>query len=217
MSRRVPPKTASIATPTEGAKLIAPAASRNVQALCDLLDQVAPPGTRALELASGTGQHIIAFAAQLPRFQWQPTEIDAVRRASIDAYATGVDNVAPALALDATAPGWGEQHGPQDLIVLVNLLHLVSAPETEHLISQVAAALAPGGRVVLYGPFQRGGDLTSEGDRAFHASLVEQDPEIGYKDDFDIMDLLQDAGLEMAEVIEMPANNLALVAEKPAI
>lgn len=216
MSGRVPPKTASIATPTEGAKLIAPAASRNVQALCDLLDQVAPPGTRALELASGTGQHIIAFAAQLPKFQWQPTEIDAIRRASIDAYATGVNNVALALALDATAPGWGEQHGPQDLIVLVNLLHLISTPETEHLISQVATALTPGGRVVLYGPFQRGGDLTSEGDRAFHASLVEQDPEIGYKDDFGIMDLLQDAGLEMVEVIEMPANNLALVAEKPA-
>ena len=217
MSGRVPPKTASIATPAEGAKLVAPAASRNVQAICTLLDQVAPSGTRALELASGTGQHIVAFAAQMPRFQWQPSEIDAVRRASIDAYAAGIDNVAPAIALDATTSGWATQHGGQDLIILVNLLHLISTPETERLISQVATALTPGGRAVLYGPFLRGGDLISDGDKAFHASLIAQDPEIGYKDDFDIMDLLQDAGLEMAEVIEMPANNLALVAEKPPI
>ncbi len=217
MSGRVPPKTASIATPADGAKLVAPSASRNVQALCDLLNQVAPSGTRALELASGTGQHIVAFAAQLPRFQWQPSEIDAVRRASIDAYAADIDNIGPAIALDATASGWATQHGGQDLIVLVNLLHLISTPETERLISQVASALTPGGRAVLYGPFLRSGDLISNGDKAFHASLIAQDPEIGYKDDFDIMDLLQDAGLEMAEVIEMPANNLALVAEKPPI
>ncbi len=217
MSGRVPPKSASIAPPAEGAKLVAPAASRNVQALCALLDQVAPSGARALELASGTGQHIVAFAAQLPRFQWQPSEIDAVRRASIDAYASGVDNVAPAVALDATTPDWGAQHGGQDLIVLVNLLHLISTPETERLISQIAPALNPGGRVVLYGPFLRSGELISDGDKAFHASLVEQDPEIGYKDDFDVMDLLQGAGLDMAEVIEMPANNLALVAEKLCI
>ena len=79
----------------------------------------------------------------------------------------------------------------------------------------VIGLLAPGGRIVIYGPFMRGGDLTSDGDIAFHASLQSENPAIGYKDDFDIMDLLQQAGLDMAQVVEMPANNLALIAEKP--
>jgi len=67
---------------------------------------------------------------------------------------------------------------------------------------------------VIYGPFMRGGELTSPGDVGFHQSLTAQDSAIGYKDDFDVMDLMQEAGLEMVDVVEMPANNLGLVAEK---
>ncbi|TMV09975.1 DUF938 domain-containing protein [Ruegeria sediminis] len=216
MSKRRLPPSASVAEQGEGARLVAPAASRNLGPLCDLLAHVAPAGGRALELASGTGQHVAAFAERLPDFDWQPTEIDPGRRASIDAYAGNLPNVAPAIALDATEPEWGARHGGQDLIVLINLLHLVSLAETETLITETARALAPGGRFVLYGPFMRGGELTSEGDARFHATLTAQDPEIGYKDDFDTIDLMQAAGLDMVEIVEMPANNLALIAEKPA-
>ncbi|MEY8839022.1 DUF938 domain-containing protein, partial [Cribrihabitans sp. XS_ASV171] len=145
------------------------------------------------------------------------TEPDADRRASIDAWAEGLENVAPAVALDAVRAGWSAEHAGQDLIVLVNLLHLISTPETETLIAEAAQALATGGRLVVYGPFLRAGELTSEGDARFDATLRSQDPEIGYKDDFDVMDLMQGAGLEMVLVVEMPANNLALVAERPAI
>ncbi|KUJ76201.1 methyltransferase [Ruegeria marisrubri] len=216
MSKRKLPPTASVAEPAEGARLFAPSAARNTGPLCDLLEQVAPAGGKALELASGTGQHVAAFAQRLPGLEWQPTEIDAERRASIDDYAKGLSNVAPALALDATERGWADRHGGQDLVVLINLLHLISLPEAETIIAEAARALAPGGRFVLYGPFMRAGELTSEGDAGFHATLTAQDPEIGYKDDFDTIDMMQDAGLELVEVVEMPANNLALIAEKPA-
>lgn len=77
------------------------------------------------------------------------------------------------------------------------------------------AALAPGGRFVLYGPFLRGGETTSEGDARFDASLRAGDPEIGYKDDFDVIDWLHAAGLALIDVVEMPANNLSFVAERP--
>ncbi|SDC98766.1 DUF938 domain-containing protein [Ruegeria marina] len=216
MSRK-PPPVASVATQGEGARMIAPAASRNVGVLCDLLEQVAPHRGRALELASGTGQHVSAFAERLPGLHWQPTEVDTQRRASIDAYCEGLDNVAPAQALNATRPGWAAEWAGQDLVVLINLLHLISGAEAATLIAEAATALNPGGRLVIYGPFMRAGELTSEGDERFHAALTAKDPEIGYKDDFDTMDLMQGAGLEMAEVIEMPANNLALVAEKPRV
>ncbi|MGD9863387.1 MAG: DUF938 domain-containing protein [Pseudodonghicola sp.] len=212
------PDTASIADKGEGDKLVAPSATRNCDAICDLLAQVAPQQGRALEIASGTGQHVVAFAARFPGLHWQPSDPEPSRRASIDAYAadSGCGNIAPALDLDATRPGWGAELRGQDLIVLCNLLHLIPMDWVEALIGEAAQALAPGGRILLYGPFMRAGELTSPGDEAFHASLTAQDPRIGYKDDFDVMDLLQDVGLEMVEVIEMPANNLALVAEKPA-
>lgn len=216
MPVRSVPGAASVALPQDG-KLFAPATARNCEAIGQLLAMVAPPRGRALELASGTGQHVVAHAARLPGLTWQPTEVDALRRDSIRAYIqeAGLDNILPPVALDATAPGWAAQHGQQDLIVLVNLLHLVSEAEAKCLITEAAAALAPGGRFVIYGPFTRGGALTSDGDRSFDAALRAHDPETGYKDDFDVIDWLHDAGLELLQAVEMPANNLALAAEKP--
>ena len=125
-------------------------------------------------------------------------------------------NLRKAIALDATAPHWGAEHAGQDLILLVNLLHLISTDEARQLISEAAQALAPEGRFIIYGPFLRAGETISEGDASFDASLRAQDPEIGYKDDFDVIDWLHDAGLTLVDVVEMPANNLAIVARRPA-
>ncbi len=214
-TRKLPPN-ASVASATEGQKLVAPAASRNADALCDLLGRVAPHRGRALELASGTGQHVAAFAQHLPDLNWQPSEIAPDRRASIDAYADGIGNIAPAAELNAIQSGWHADHGAKDLIVLINLLHLISWPEVVTLVTEAALSLNPGGRLVLYGPFMRGGELTSTGDQSFHAALTQQDPEIGYKNDADILDLFARSQLSLVDVIEMPANNLAFVGEKPA-
>ncbi|WP_424985026.1 DUF938 domain-containing protein [Microbulbifer sp. S227A] len=217
MIRRVP-SSASIANPTRGAQLCAPSAERNRQPICDLLARVAPDTGDALEIASGTGQHVIAFAARLPGLTWQPTDPDPSRRASIDAYAAeaGLGNLLPARDLDAGVPGWGAGYGAQSLIVLVNLLHLISTGEARTLITETARALVPGGHFVVYGPFMRGGELTSDGDKRFHASLRATDPEIGYKDDFDVLDWAQEAGLSPLEIIEMPANNMSIILQKPA-
>lgn len=219
MPLRPTPPSASIAEPGQGALLYAPSANRNAGPLCDLLNDVAPRQGQALELASGTGQHVVAFARALPFLRWQPSDIAPDRRASIDAHAAkaALANIAPALDLDATTQGWSAQYPGQSLIVVVNLLHLISTQETATLIAEAATALASGGRMVIYGPFMRAGELTSQGDRDFHAALTAQDPEIGYKDDFDTLDMVQATGLETTDVIEMPANNLALVFQKPAI
>ena len=218
MTQRPPPEAHSLALPGEGGKLIAPSAERNLGPIRDLLVAIAPRKGRALELASGTGQHVVALAAALPGLAWQPSEPAPERRASIAAHIAeaGLSNVAPPIDLDATAPGWGARQGGQALVFLSNLLHLIGWAEARILIAEAASALAPGGLLVIYGPFMRAGQLTSDGDRAFHRSIVAQNPAAGYKDDFDVMDRMQAAGLEMTEVIEMPANNLALVAAKPS-
>ena len=219
MPVRSVPGIASVATP-EGGKLYAPSAARNKGALCDLLAQVAPTQGPALEIASGTGQHVVDYAARLPGLIWQPTEVDAVRRASIDAYVNeaGLNNVLTARALDATSSGWGtDLDQQQDLIVLSNLLHLISEKEARILISEAATALALDGRLVIYGPFMRDGTLISAGDAAFHASLTTHDPETGYKDDREVIGWLQAAGLDLVKTVEMPANNLALITKKTSV
>lgn len=213
MPVRAVPGSASVAN-TEGGKLYAPSAERNLAVLCDLLQQIAPKqGKSALELASGTGQHVVGYAACLPGLFWQPTETDPARLRSIDAHVaeSNLTNIHPAKPLDATAAGWGDATEAQDLIVLSNLLHLISTPEAQCLLREAAKALSLTGRLVIYGPFSRGGALTSPGDESFHASLIAHDPEIGYKDDFDVLDWGETAGLRPVEIIEMPANNLALV------
>lgn len=216
MTKRKLPSNASVATEGEDGRLIAPAASRNAEALCDLLARFAPRSGRALELASGTGQHVSAFAQHLPGLQWQPSEVEPERRASIDAYTRDLPNVEQAVELDAAQAGWHRSFGDQDLIVLINLLHLISWPEVRTLISESAQALQPGGKLILYGPFMRNGRLTSDGDQRFHDALIQQDAEIGYKDDTEMTALLHACHLDQVETIEMPANNLAFVAQKSA-
>lgn len=214
--RDLPAELASVTEPDGDARLSAPSAERNAGPLTDLLRDHVPTEGRALEMASGTGQHVLAFARAFPGITWQPTEIAPERRASIDAWTATetLPNILPARALDAAKPGWAADHGGQDLIVLVNLLHLISTPEAQAIIAETGKALAPGGRFVLYGPFLRNGETTSDGDARFHASLRAADPEVGYKDDFDIVDWLHAAGLTLVEVVEMPANNLAFVSER---
>lgn len=211
--RKLPP-TASVATPTDSAKLQAPAAMRNSDALCRLLQEHAPHRGRALELASGTGQHVTAFAKALPGLQWHPSDIAPDRLDSISAYRaeSGLTNIAPAIPLDATEPGWHERVQDMDLVIVVNLLHLISIPEAQTLISEAAQSLTKAGVFILYGPFKRGGALTSEGDARFDAQLRQSDPAIGYKNDSGVRHRLEACGLSNITTIEMPANNLAFIA-----
>ncbi len=196
--------------------MFAPSAARNAQDIAALVADVAPKSGRALEIASGTGEHVVIFAHQMPGLTWQPTDIDAARRASVDAHGAvaGLPNLRGAIALNAVTPGWGKAQAGQDLIVLVNLLHLISETEAKTLIAEAAAALAPGGVFVFYGPFLRDGKTTSEGDASFHASLIAQDPAIGYKNDWDVIDWVQANWLDLVMVVEMPANNMAFVTRR---
>ncbi|MFK7939823.1 MAG: DUF938 domain-containing protein [Roseovarius sp.] len=214
--KRSLPETASVAHHAAGARLHAPSAERNAADIARVLTQYAPAKGRALEIASGTGQHMVQFAQALPNLQWHPSDLDPARLASIDDWTVGIKAVAKAAALDASKPGWAKQSQPWDLIIVINLLHLIRTDEAQVILSEVATALAPKGKFILYGPFMRAGELTSEGDARFDASLREADPLIGYKDDFDVIDWLHSAGLALVQVIEMPANNLCMIAEKSA-
>lgn len=215
MIRKIP-EGASIALESGGARLFAPSAERNRDVIADLVADVAPKSGLALEIASGTGQHIVALAERRPGLHWQPTDVLADRLASIDAYASdsGATNIASAQILVATQEGWSRSFPGVQFIFLSNLLHLISTQEVLIFLSEAAAALDTAGKLLIYGPFKRDGQLTSQGDVSFHASLTAQDPEIGYEDELDIIAWAQAQSLTHVATHEMPANNLALEFEK---
>ena len=216
MQNRVPSSSASIATPNESDKLFAPSAARNAKALCDLVASNAPSTGRALEIESGTGQHIVTFAAAMPAIHWQPSEIDPLRLRSIATYVreSQLSNISEPITLNATQPDWGDTVGPSDLILVTNLFHLISEQEVTTLLENAAHALTSSGRLILYGPFKRDGKLISEGDANFDADIRASNPDIGYKDDRWIKSFSGQMGLALVSAHEMPANNLALIFQK---
>ncbi|SIO39901.1 Protein of unknown function [Rhodovulum sp. ES.010] len=218
MSRRLNlPDSASVASPGEDGRMHAPSAARNADAICAVIAEHGPATGRALEIASGTGEHAVRIAACRPDLDWQPSEIDPARRASIDAWAAHAKqhNIRPAIALDACRPGWGAAHAGYDLVFASNILHLIGRAEAETLITGAARALAAGGVLMIYGPFSRAHGFASDGDAAFHAGLVAQDPSIGYKSNRDVATWMRAAGLLPEAPVEMPANNLTQIAKKP--
>jgi len=193
------PLTASVVQKKSGGCLYSPAAERNSAHIIELVRNYAPESGTALEIASGTGQHIVELAAAIPSLIWQPKQLP---------------NLLSPIRLDVTNKGWSAFCPNQDFILLVNLLHLVSEAEVKVITSEISQSLAEKGRCVIYGPFMRNGVLSSSGDQAFHQSLIEADPDIGYKDDAWMLDLFRQQILKIIKILEMPANNLAFVIEK---
>ncbi|MFN3294139.1 MAG: DUF938 domain-containing protein [Gemmobacter sp.] len=214
MSLRLPDSGAAV---LPDGRRVAPSATRNAEAIRDVLVAAAPARGRALELASGTGQHAAILAQALPGLDWQPTDRDPDNLASIAAWAawSGAANLRPARVLDAGSAGWGRAEAPCALVLAVNLLHLVSAEVAQRVVAEAAAALAPGGVLAVYGPFLRDGRTTSDGDAAFDAALRAQDPAIGYKDAAWVQGRMTAAGLAPRAPVAMPANNLFLIADRP--
>ena len=214
--RRNLPDTASIANSLGDKRLFAPSAERNCEPIINLTKRIAPKSGKALEIASGSGQHIVNLALSLPYLSWSPSEVEEERLESISAWIEGenLQNIKPPLYLDATETGWAKSLAQSDFILLVNLLHLISWDETEILIIEISKALKTNGIALIYGPFMREGQLTSEGDKIFHYSLIQNDLEIGYKNDLDMLRLFSYSGLMHLETVAMPANNLAFVLKK---
>ena len=201
-----------------------PAAERNQQPILERLQALLPERGSALEIASGTGQHAVAFSQQLPGWTWQPTEADAALVKAIDARVQieGLSaRVRPALGLDVLARAWPIQREGQpeafDLIFCANLLHIAPWAVCGGLMHGAAVHLAPGGVLVTYGPYLESGVPTSPGNQAFDASLRASNPAWGLRQLHDVVEQAGQASLLLRERHVMPANNLLLVwAREPA-
>lgn len=199
---------------TDG-RLFAPAAARNGPAIVEALTPFLPASGYAVEIASGTGEHVIRLAAANPRLVWQPTEIAPDRLASIAAWTgvSGASNVASPLAFNAVSDAWDGK--PANFVFLSNLLHLISPANAHLLLQNLVTMLASGGTLALYGPFKRGEAFVSDGDAEFDASLRARNLDMGYKDIGWVEEHLAGLALTKRERLSLPANNLLTVWEKP--
>ena len=190
-----------------------PAAARNKRPILDVLCQLLPERGTALEIASGTGQHVAWFAAGLPRWTWQPTDAQPAALASIAAWAVqqGLKNVQPPVQLDVMSPNWLSPTARFDLIYCANMLHIAPWATCAALMRGSALHLADGGRLITYGPYFEDSVATSPGNQLFDTSLQAQDPAWGIRRRADVELEADLAGLCLAQRHPMPSNNLLLV------
>jgi SAM-dependent methyltransferase len=129
------------------AATFSPAADRNKQPILDILRTVLPASGSVLEIASGTGQHAVWFAAAMPGWTWQPTDADASALPAIAAWTAQarLRKVLPPLLLDVMSPQWpegGAAFAMQfDAIYCANMLHI--APSASCAALMQGAARAP--------------------------------------------------------------------------
>ena len=189
----------------------APATLRNRDPILDVLRDVLPRSGRILEIASGSGEHVVYFAKALPGLTFQPTDPSLGAVHSIDAWMSDAElrNVAPPLQFDATDPDWPFS----DLggIICINMIHISPWRATEGLMRGAVRGLAPGAPLYLYGPYRRSGIVTADSNEAFDTSLKMRNPDWGLRDLDTVAALAASCGFSPPQVTDMPANNLSVV------
>ena len=191
-----------------------PAALRNRDGILDVLRQVLPPTGRVLEVASGSGEHVMHFAQSLPALEWQPSDPSPDARQSIAAWASEAPlaNLAPPIDLDAAAGPWPA--GPFAAVLCINMVHISPWPATIGLMRGASGVLPPGGVLYLYGPYRQAGRPLAPGNAAFDEDLRARNPDWGLRDLDTVIACGADHGFDFDRVVEMPANNLSVIFRK---
>jgi SAM-dependent methyltransferase len=198
-----------------GARREAPAAARNVGPVGDVLEAWLPERGLCLEVASGTGEHALAFARRFPRLNWQPTDPDPLALASIAAWAKdGPPNLRPPLELDAASEDWPVTAA--DAVLNLNMVHISPWPAALGLLDGSARLLGAGGRLILYGPWIEEGVEPAPSNLGFDHALKARNPQWGLRIVEQFADEAARRGLDLIERRHMPANNLMLLFERHA-
>ncbi|MBI3198877.1 MAG: DUF938 domain-containing protein [Rhodospirillales bacterium] len=192
----------------------APAAARNRQPILDVLRPRLPTAGFVLEVASGSGEHIVHFAEALPGLVFQPSDPDPDARASIDDWVQteGLGNVRAAMALDTVNDVWPIERA--DAVLCCNMIHIAPWEAAAGLIVGAGRVLPRGGIFYLYGPYRRAGRHTAASNEAFDLDLRRRNPAWGVRDLEAVAALAAAQGFGLPEIVDMPANNLSLIFER---
>jgi len=190
-------------------KPYAPACERNREPILAVLRECFADRRDVLEVGSGTGQHAVHFAAAMPWLSWQCSDraehLPGIRQWLDEA---GLPNTPAPIELDVSG-AWARRRF--DAVFSANTLHIMGWPEVQQFFEGVDAVLATDGVLAAYGPFNYGGEYTSDSNREFDAWLKARDKRSGIRD-FEAVDALaREIGLTLMDDVAMPANNRTLV------
>ncbi|HEY6880233.1 MAG TPA: DUF938 domain-containing protein [Polyangiales bacterium] len=194
----------------------APQADRSKGPIVDLLKRVLPESGMALEVGSGTGQHVIHFGRQFPGLVWQPSDYDQVAVASIESYRreARLNNVREPLLLEVRKRMWG--HGQVDAVLAINLVHVTSWSVCEGLFDGARRHLRPSGVLFLYGPFKQNGGFASLEDAELDAALRSRNADWGLRDIEAVVALGTARNLVVEQVADLPGGQIGVVFRKNA-
>lgn len=188
----------------------APATARNREPILMVLRRHLRQSKMVLEIGSGTGEHAVYFARELPHLTWQASDVvenlSGIREWVDDA---GLANLPPPVELDVAQSRWPDARF--DAVFSANTTHIMSWGEVETMFARLPEVLASDATLVLYGPFNFDGSFTSESNAAFDAQLRAHAPHRGIRDFEKVDALARSAGLALVENVAMPANNRCLV------
>jgi SAM-dependent methyltransferase len=189
-------------------------AERNKGPILAVLERVLPRTGFVLEIGSGTGQHVAHFAKALPQLTWQPSDPEVAFRESIRLWIReeNLANVRAPAELDVRTLPWPVTRA--DAVLCINVVHVAPWTATEALLSGASDVLTNGGVMCLYGPYRRFGRHTAASNEAFDTQLRANDPAWGLRDLEAVVELAATAGFELAEIVDMPANNFSIVLRK---
>jgi SAM-dependent methyltransferase len=187
----------------------------------EVLTRVLPKKGIALEIGSGTGEHVISFAKALPGLVWLPSDPDEASRASIRAWSVteGLANVRAPVSVDVRDEIWGvEDDAPFDAMISLNMVHIAPWEAALGLLAGAGRLLKLDGVLLFYG-LMLGGTHTAASNAAFDADLKSRNRYWGVRDVDDLVGAAAPHGLEPLKLVAMPANNLSLVFVKagPAV
>ena len=192
-----------------GVRRQAPAAARNVGPIGDVLAGWLPASGLVLEIASGTGEHALAFSSRFPNLDWLPSDPDTEALASIRAWREGgPPNLLPPLLIDTRADEWPVDQA--NAILCINMVHISPWQSAIGLLDGAQRVLAPGGSVILYGPWLEAGVKAAPSNLAFDQSLKARNAEWGLRLVEDFAAEAESRGLILADRREMPSNNIML-------
>lgn len=212
----------------------APATERNREPILAVLQQVLPielfQGKTVLEISSGTGEHGIFFAPQLPYLNWLPSDPNPLARDSIAAWQTAVPlaNCYPPIDLDASTHRWPIESDSLPLplqqtdfdrttiaaIVNINMIHIAPWVACEGLMAGANRILPSGGTLYLYGPFFQETVPTAPSNLAFDQNLKARNPSWGIRSLEEVIALARSQQLVHQQTIPMPANNLSVIFQR---
>ncbi len=179
-----------------------------------MLERVLPARGLLLEIASGTGEHAVAFARALPALDYQPSDVDPDALESIEAWRRhgAPPNLRAPLRLDVHELPWALPGvAAVDALLCINMIHIAPWSACLALFDGAAARLAPGAPLVLYGPYREHGVHTAPSNESFDASLRERDPRWGVRDLDEVAAEAATRGFALEQVVAMPANNRTVV------